>query len=98
MDKYAQFKHILEYFVAHLEWIQNNETSGPGYAHYIAPIVKSPNFRTTGRGYNGDNIQNGISQWEKFSEGVVCVNVQNQFGKKTIHHKKNAILIGEALG
>lgn len=88
MDKYAQFKHILEYFVAHLEWIQNNDTSGPGYAQYIAPIVKSPNFRTTGRGYNGDNIQNGISQWEKFSEGVVCVNVQDQFGKKQFTTKK----------
>lgn len=88
MDKYAQFKHILEYFVAHLEWIQNNDTSGSGYAQYIAPIVKSPNFRKTGRGYNGDNIQNGISQWEKFSEGVVCVNVQDQFGKKQFTTKK----------
>lgn len=88
MDKYAQFKHILEYFVAHLEWIQNNDTSGSGYAQYIAPIVKSPNFRKTGRGYNGDNIQNGISQWEKFSEGVICVNVQDQFGKKQFTTKK----------
>lgn len=30
MDKYVQFKHILEYFVAHLEWIQNKNPDQHG--------------------------------------------------------------------
>ena len=88
MDKYSQFKHILEYFVAHLEWIQNSDTSGIGYAQYIAPLVGTPNFKTSGHGYRGDNIQNGISRWEQFAEGIVCINVQDQFGKKDFTTKK----------
>ena len=88
MDRYSQFKHILEYFVAHLEWIQNGDTSGIGYAQYIAPLVGKPNFKTSGHGYRGGNIQKGISRWEQFAEGIVCINVQDQFGKKDFTTKK----------
>lgn len=88
MDRYSQFKHILEYFVAHLEWIQNGDPSGIGYAEYIASLVGKPNFKTSGHGYRGGNIQNGISRWEQFAEGVVCINVQDQFGKKDFTTKK----------
>ena len=80
MDKYVQFKHILEYFVAHLEWIQNKSTSGLGYSEYIAPLVESNSFATVGQGYKGQKIQNGISSWDSFPEGVVCINVQGQYG------------------
>lgn len=81
MNYLAQFKHILEYFVAHLEWVQNGDTSGPGYSEYIAPIVNKPNFRKNGQGYNGDNIQNGISEWEKFPDGTICINIQHYWSK-----------------
>lgn len=81
MNYLAQFKHILEYFVAHLEWVQNDDTPGPGYSEYIAPIVNKPNFRKNGQGYNGDNIQNGISEWEKFPDGTICINIQHYWGK-----------------
>ncbi|MDD3201439.1 MAG: hypothetical protein PHP76_05500, partial [Bacteroidales bacterium] len=87
MDKFAQFKHILEYFVAHLEWVQNKNTSSNGYSKYIAPIVNNQSFREIGNGYNGDNIQNGISPWEKFDEGILCINVKDQFGKKNFKTK-----------
>ena len=87
MDYLNQFKHILEYFVAHLEWIQNGSTSGIGYAEYIAPIVNKPYFKRTGQGYSGGNIQNGISTWEKFAEGTICINVQDHFGSHNFSTK-----------
>lgn len=88
MNKYAQFKHILEYFVAHLEWVQNGDPSGVGYAVYISPLVNNPSFKRTGQGYNGGNIQNGISSWEEFHEGVVCINVQDHYGSNNYTTKK----------
>ena len=88
MNYLAQFKHVLEYFVAHLEWVQNNDTSFIGYKEYIEPIINKPNFRRTGHGYKGENIQKGISSWEKFPEGTICINVQDQFGKKDFTTKK----------
>ena len=80
MDKYAKFKHILEYFVAHLEWIQNHNTSGTGYSVYIAPLINQNKFNTSGQGYKGANIQSGISQWAEFNEGTICINVLGHFG------------------
>ena len=88
MNYLAQFKHVLEYFVAHLEWVQNNDTSFIGYKEYIEPIINKPNFRRTGHGYKGENIQKCISSWEKFPEGTICINVQDQFGKKDFTTKK----------
>ena len=41
MNEYIQFKHLLEYFVSHLEWAVNQNPSHVGYQTYIAPI---PNF------------------------------------------------------
>lgn len=88
MDKYAQFKHILEYFVAHLEWLQNSNTSGLGYDKYIAPLIANNSFTTVGQGYNGGKIQHGIECWQEFPEGVICINVQDHFGKHNYRTKK----------
>ena len=88
MDKYLQFKCVLEYFVAHLEWVQNRDTSGIGYSQYISPLVHRANFKTTGQGYKGDNIQNGIASWADFPEGIVCINVQDHFGTSNYRTKK----------
>lgn len=87
MNYLAQFKHVLEYFVAHLEWAQNDSTSGIGYMEYIAPIVNKPSFKKNGQGYNGDNIQNGISEWEEFPEGTICINIQDHYGSKNYKTK-----------
>ena len=88
MDKYLQFKCVLEYFVAHLEWVQNRDTSGIGYSQYISPLVHRANFKMTGHGYKGDNIQNGIASWADFPEGIVCINVQDHFGTSNYRTKK----------
>lgn len=83
MDKYSSFKHILEYFVAHLEWNVNGVKTGPGYVEYIEPLVSKNLFYTTGQGYAGHGIQNAIAKWADLPEGKVCVNVQPSFGKYT---------------
>lgn len=82
MDKYIAFKHILEYFVAHLEWAQNGDKNGPGYMHYIEPLVSSNTFYTAGQGYSGHGIQNAIAEWSDLPEGRVCINVQSNRGFK----------------
>ena len=80
MDKYSAFKHILEYFVAHLEYVQNGKTTGPGYKEYIQPLVSTNQFYKTGQGYKGNGIQNGISEWADLPDGAICINVQQNFG------------------
>ena len=35
MNEYEQFKHLLEYFVAHLEWCVNEDQNTIGYQNYI---------------------------------------------------------------
>ena len=88
MDKYVAFKHILEYFVAHLEWLQNKDKNGPGYESYIEPLVSSNTFYATGQGYSGHNIQNAISEWANLPEGTICINAQDFYGKKNYTTRK----------
>jgi len=83
MDKYSSFKHILEYFVTHLEWNVNGDKKGPGYDEYIEPLVSKKMFYASGQGYAGHGIQNGIEKWANLPEGTVCINVQPSYGKYT---------------
>lgn len=80
MDKYTKFKCLLEYFVAHLQYIQSSTTKTIGYKKYIAPLIKKNTFKQTGQGYNGGSIQNQISDWEMYENGRICINVQSNFG------------------
>lgn len=76
------FKKVLEYFVAHLEWVENENTEQRGYKEYIEPLVAKEAFKKTGQGYAGDNIQKQISQWESYSlVGEICINIQPNYGK-----------------
>lgn len=81
MSEYLQFKKLLEYFVAHLNWLQTKDQSSNGYNQYIKGLVDSNNFTSTGQGYNEHAIQNQISKWERFKIGKICINVQGNFGK-----------------
>ena len=74
---FQKFKHLLEYFVAHLEHI-NNVPESKGYYQYIDPI--KADFKKTGQGYKGDKIQKQIETWESYPYGVVCINVQGNYG------------------
>lgn len=72
MDKYIKFKHLLEYFVSHLEWVVNNDSSHPGYDIYIYPIK---NFRKGGQGWKNDKIQEQINEWSDYDGDTLCVNI-----------------------
>lgn len=78
-----KFKHVLEYFVAHLNYLQSNYSETVvGFEKYIKPFLDENDFTYTGQGYNDGKIQKQISNWENISNHRLCVNVQPQYGKK----------------
>lgn len=74
-DKYIRFKHLLEYFVSHLEWCNNNDENFIGYNSYIKPLRDINKFSYSGQGYNGQSIQNQIGRWSDYEFGSICINV-----------------------
>jgi len=80
-SEYLQFKKLLEYYVTHLEWIENKDETIVGYDKYIKPYIDKGSFKITGQGYDGAAIQNQIKEWESYSCGKICINVQGNFGK-----------------
>jgi hypothetical protein len=80
LEEYKRFKKLLEYFVAHLEWVNSEDKNSKGFDNYIKPLTDANNFKATGQGYSGGNIQNQISNWDKYSNGKICINVQPNFG------------------
>jgi 5-methylcytosine-specific restriction protein B len=82
MNEYEKFKHLLEYFVAHLEFCETENEDGERYTNYIKHIT---NFKKTGQGYKGHEIQNQIQDWESYNSGNICINIQHSYGNyKTV--------------
>lgn len=80
-----QFKSLLEYFISHLEWVVNEDTSNVGYSKYIKPLIECNSFKKTGQGYADEKIQEQIKEWESYAPGDVCINIQSNYGNyKTI--------------
>lgn len=76
MDDITKFKHILEYFLAHLNYVTNGEsTKVHGYEEYIKPFVDKGTFKKAGQGWKGDSIQKQISPWANLSDGDLCINI-----------------------
>lgn len=80
MNKYLQFKKLLEYFVSHLEWIENKDDSFKGFPIYIKSLVDDSTFKMTGQGYDGAGIQNQVENWDKYDLGKICINIQGNYG------------------
>jgi hypothetical protein len=72
MTEYEKFKKLLEYFVAHLEFCVTDQKVGDGYDRYIKGII---NFNRSGQGHKGQNIQNQIKEWESYTNGEICINI-----------------------
>jgi hypothetical protein len=72
MTEHEQFKKLLEYFVAHLEFCVTDKKIGDGYNRYIKDIK---NFNRGGQGHKGQNIQNQINEWESYTNGDICINI-----------------------
>ena len=77
MENVVKFKHLLEYFVAHLEYV--NKSPDPiGKDVYITPILKN-NFKKTGKGYNNDKIQNQIKDWDNYEGNKITITINPNF-------------------
>lgn len=72
MDQHTKFKHLLEYFVSHLEFCVTKNTKNTRYNQYIKPIK---NFKRGGQGHNSHSIQNQIKDWEGYDLGTICINI-----------------------
>lgn len=70
--EYTQFKKLLEYFVAHLEFLATDDINNRGYIEYIKDIKS---FSKSGQGHEGHKIQNQVEDWEMFQNGVICINI-----------------------
>ena len=70
MEKSEQFKHLLEYFVSHLEYVTNEDTSFVGYAQYIKPHIDAGDFKEKGIGYKDGSAFNDvtIAKWRDFGD------------------------------
>lgn len=76
MDDITKFKHILEYFLAHLNYVTNgNSTKVHGYEEYIKPFVDKGTFKKAGFGYKGEGIQKQVAAWSNLNDGELCVNI-----------------------
>ncbi|MFC2692599.1 MAG: McrB family protein [Capnocytophaga gingivalis] len=73
MKQYKNFKQLLEYFVAHLEYCVTNNKHNRGYDKYIKPFEESGSFKKSGQGYNGNLIQNQIKNWENYTNGKIAI-------------------------
>lgn len=83
MEEIVKFKHLLEYFVAHLSYVGNGYSKDVvGYDQYIKPIEPFDGKHTmaTGQGYEGDRIQKQIQEWEEIDNHIIRINVQPNFG------------------
>lgn len=72
MNEYENFKSLLEYFVAHLEFCVTNSKTNRGYNQYIKPIK---NFARGGQGHKGQRIQKQINKWDSYTNGIIYINI-----------------------
>jgi 5-methylcytosine-specific restriction protein B len=85
MSKYKNFQYLLEYFVAHLEWLTNSDTNNRGYNLYLKPLIDNNKFYSTGQGYKNGNIQSHIKDWCQYEHGEIYITIQPNYGNyKTV--------------
>ncbi len=75
MSEEYKFKYLLEYFVAHLEYAENGMSDTIGFNRYLKDIVDTSNFKISGYGWKGQQIQLQVAAWEDFHCGKICINV-----------------------
>ena len=75
MSEEYKFKCLLEYFVAHLEYAENAMSDTIGFNRYLKDIVDTSNFKISGYGWKGQQIQLQVAAWEDFHCGKICINV-----------------------
>ena len=74
---YATFKHLLEYFCAHLQYVVSNDKTIEGYDEYLKKYVESGTFYKAGYGYQDASIQKQIEKWESYTAGKICMSASS---------------------
>jgi putative 5-methylcytosine-specific restriction enzyme B len=74
MNQYEEFKHLLEYFVAHIEYCVTNDKSNRGYEAYIKPLEERKRFKRSGKSADGMAIGEQIQEWTNY-EGKGVINI-----------------------
>lgn len=80
---YSNFKQILEYFVAHLEYlIDLKGNNSKGYTTYIKPLLDEDNesyteskFAKSGQGYKGHRIQSQVEKWDTYGRYKITITI-----------------------
>lgn len=77
MKDYEKFKHLLEYFVCHLEYLASSENpSVRGYNDYLKSLIDDKTFKRSGQGYNNGSIQNQVKDWANCHNCCnICINI-----------------------
>ncbi len=83
--KLEQFKHLLEYFVAHIEYVTNQDTNFVGYNQYIKPHIDAGDFQERGKGCRDGSSFNDatIAKWRDFGDDHVVSFTVSNFGADT---------------
>lgn len=78
-NEYVNFKHLLEYFVAHLEYVNAGSitTTTRGFSQYIDPLIQTNSFKKTGQAYKGNKIQSQINSWSRYNNEEVLISIQH---------------------
>ena len=75
----VQFKNLLEYFVAHLEWKVNHDREQAGFSTYIEPNLNKdgelPVECSGSKGYDADSLQSYIARWSRYGSDKVIIKV-----------------------
>ena len=75
----VQFKSLLEYFVAHLEWKVNHDRKQAGFSTYIEPNLNKdgelPVECSGSKGDDADSLQSYIARWSRYGSDKVIIKV-----------------------
>jgi len=82
-ENYNRFKSLLEYFVAHLEYLQSGEDKNSrGYKQYIREYIDlntgkldKTRFKYSGQGYKGNKIQEQIKNWCNYENDTIKISI-----------------------
>lgn len=61
--------------MAHLEYAENGMSDTIGFNRYLKDIVDTSNFKISGYGWKGQQIQLQVAAWEDFHCWKICINV-----------------------
>ena len=75
----VQFKSLLEYFVAHLEWKVNHDRKQAGFSTYIESNLNKdgelPVECSGSKGDDTDSLQSYIARWSRYGSDKVIIKV-----------------------